>query len=62
MLPVEFEHTVSAGERPHTHALARAASGTDYLAYGNSGFIRWSNKQQILNNSEQTDHGVLCSD
>jgi len=26
---VEFEPTISAGERPHTYALARAVIGTD---------------------------------
>jgi hypothetical protein len=28
MPPVGFEHTISAGERPHTHALNRTATGT----------------------------------
>jgi hypothetical protein len=28
MTPVEFEPTISAGERPQTHALERAANGT----------------------------------
>jgi hypothetical protein len=28
MLPVEFEPTISAGERPQTYALDRAATGT----------------------------------
>ena len=28
MSPVEFEHTISAGERPQTYALDRAATGT----------------------------------
>jgi hypothetical protein len=28
MLPVEFEPKISAGERPQTHALDRAAAGT----------------------------------
>ena len=28
MPPVEFEPTVSAGERPQTHALDRAVAGT----------------------------------
>jgi hypothetical protein len=27
MLPVGFEPTISAGERPQTHALERAATG-----------------------------------
>ena len=35
MPPVGFEPTISAGERPQTYALERAATGTDmaYLAY-----------------------------
>ena len=28
MLPLGFETTISAGERPQTHALGRAATGT----------------------------------
>ena len=28
MPPVEFEPTISTGERPRTHALDRAATGT----------------------------------
>ena len=28
MPPVEFEPTISAGERPQTHALDRAVTGT----------------------------------
>ena len=31
MPPVEFEPTISAGERPQTYALDRAATGTDYI-------------------------------
>ena len=34
MLPVAFEPTISAGERPQTYALERAATGT-----GNSELI-----------------------
>jgi hypothetical protein len=35
MPPVGFELTLSAGERPHTHALERAATGTDaFIDYG----------------------------
>ena len=30
MPPVGFEHTISAGERPKTYALDRAATGTGY--------------------------------
>jgi hypothetical protein len=31
MPPVGFEHTISAGERPKTYALDRAATGTGKL-------------------------------
>jgi len=33
MLPVRFEPTISAGERPHTYALDRAATGTGVYVY-----------------------------
>jgi len=32
MLPVGFEPTISAGERPKTYALDRAATGTGVLS------------------------------
>jgi len=36
MSPAGFESTISAGERPHTHALGRAATGTDaFIDYEN---------------------------
>ena len=31
MPPVEFEPTISAGERPQTYAIDRAATGTGFL-------------------------------
>ena len=31
MTPVDFEHKVSAGDRPQTYALDRAATGTDSM-------------------------------
>jgi len=35
MFPVGFEHTISAGERPQTYTLDRAAIGIGiYEAYG----------------------------
>ena len=34
MPPVGFEPTISAGERPQTHALDREASGTGFLLSG----------------------------
>ena len=33
MPPVGFEPTISAGERPQTYALDRAAIGTDIYAF-----------------------------
>ena len=36
MPPVEFEPTISAGERPQTYALDRAATGTGFLTYTSS--------------------------
>ena len=33
MSPVGFEPTISAGERPQTHALDRAATGTGSSKY-----------------------------
>ena len=33
MPPVGFEPTISAGERPQTYALDRAATGTGLLLY-----------------------------
>jgi hypothetical protein len=33
MTPVEFETTISAGKRPQTHALERAANGTSLNSF-----------------------------
>jgi hypothetical protein len=33
MPPVGFEPKISAGERPNTYALDRAATGTGYINY-----------------------------
>ena len=33
MFPMGFEPTISAGERPQTHALDRVATGTDLLSF-----------------------------
>jgi hypothetical protein len=33
MPPVEFEPTVSAGKRPQTHAVDRAATGTGFVLF-----------------------------
>ena len=40
MPPVEFEPTISAGERPQTYALDRAATGTGMLIRYESCFIQ----------------------
>ena len=34
MPPARFEPTISAGERPQTYALDRAAAGTDLILLG----------------------------
>jgi hypothetical protein len=46
---VRFEATVSAGERPQTHALDRAATGT-----GNLGYIIHVNRCILIFNTPQT--------
>ena len=33
MTPVEFEHKISAGERPQTYTLHRTTTGTGFLSY-----------------------------
>ena len=46
MLPVGFEHTISAGERPQTYALDRAATGTgDWNIYI---YIYWKIRIYII--------------
>ena len=40
MPPVGFEPTVSAGERPQTYALDRAATGTGYVEEYNELIIK----------------------
>ena len=39
MSPVGFELTISAGERPQTYALDRAATGTGNLASNRRGIL-----------------------
>jgi hypothetical protein len=41
MPPVGFEPKISAGERPQTYALARAATGTD-ISYSSMSEIMYS--------------------
>jgi NADPH-dependent 7-cyano-7-deazaguanine reductase QueF-like protein len=52
MPPVEFDPTVSAGERPQTYALERAPTGTDTIKQ-----IRYNNKYDtaILNKVSRTN-------
>ena len=40
MPPVGFEPTISAGERPLTYALDRAATGCDYIIRVNKNRVR----------------------
>ena len=40
MPPVGFEPTISAGERPHTYALDRAATGTGLVLYHELKYFR----------------------
>jgi hypothetical protein len=40
MLPVEFEPTIAAGERPNSYALESAATGTDLISVNQKYFIR----------------------
>jgi len=44
MLPVGFEPTISAGERPQTHALDRAATGTGIYVYHSSLVFAYANE------------------
>ena len=51
MPPAGFEPTISAGERPQTYALYRAATGTGthlflLLSFGNT--IKWNTRTQIV--------------
>jgi hypothetical protein len=39
MPPVGFETTISAGERPETYALDRAAAGTGKMAFSDIIFL-----------------------
>jgi len=40
MPPAGFEPTISAGERPQTYALDRAATGTDNILYSSLKYFR----------------------
>ena len=45
MFPVGFEPTISAGERPKTYALDRAATGTgQILVFNNANSAEWMGK------------------
>ena len=40
MTPVGFEPTISAGERPQTYALDRAATGTGTITYVTASILK----------------------
>jgi len=44
MTPLGFETTISAGERPQTYALDRAATGTAYGAVSNWKYVTLSDR------------------
>ena len=58
MLPVGFEPTISAGERPQTYALDRAATGTGLIA---STFAKLPNNVQCGSSGVLTVTHVLVS-
>jgi len=47
MLPVGFEPTISAGERPQTYALDRAATGTGSIFYRTPLFYYFKYEQKV---------------
>jgi hypothetical protein len=49
MPPVGFESTISAGERPHTYALDRAATGTGYQRFLHDSIF---NQNQLLKSAD----------
>jgi len=55
MPPVEFEPTISPGERPQTYALDRAATGIGN--YQNLENINNNNNNNNNNKSVETSHG-----
>ena len=52
MLPVGFEPTISAGERPQTYALDHAATGTGIQNNYISLYQRRDSKMQIKQNTK----------
>ena len=64
MPPVEFEPTISAGERPQTYALDRAATGTGislsftYCKFGATPWIEISTTQIPLRNATKLLKGL----
>jgi len=48
MLPVEFEPTISAGERPQTYALDRAVTGIDSLSFSYPKSLKRGIKSEFL--------------
>ena len=52
--PVGFEPTFSAGERPQTHALDRAATGIGHLATYNTNITQYTNNSNQQYNAHLT--------
>ena len=59
MPPVGFEPTISAGERPQTYALDRAATGTGIHLTGADHKIRDTDKDHTTHNGKFTFHGTI---
>jgi hypothetical protein len=61
MPPVRFEPTFPAGERPVTHALGRAATGTDinvYIPLCNYWYMQWNDACARLFKSVEFNHNI----
>jgi hypothetical protein len=57
MPPVGFESTISAGERPKTYALDRAATGTGTICNIHLLILKFSHNQSVLLPCEYPDDG-----
>ena len=68
MPPVGFEPTISAGERPQTYALDRAATGTvlvqficnelDFKIKNNPGYLRTEHQLEYFNLSQRKQRRI----
>jgi len=59
MLPAGFEPATPASERPHIHALGRAASGTGRFRNRNTELSR--NNQRTIHFAEPTKNVMFCT-